>query len=121
LTTNRIEAFDPAFESRIHLTLYYTALNRDAREQIWNAFLNKVKSDGLELQWPTQTEIWKLSNADLNGRQIKNVMKLALALADSSNESFGFQHLFRALNTMQAFDFQKAKNPPLIGNLLNLS
>ncbi|KAI0138555.1 P-loop containing nucleoside triphosphate hydrolase protein [Hypoxylon sp. NC0597] len=39
LTTNRVEAVDSAFKSRIHLTIKYPHLNAAARRQIWERFV----------------------------------------------------------------------------------
>jgi len=44
LTTNRLEDFDKAFESRIHLTIRYEALDSIRRTNIWRNFLRKVGS-----------------------------------------------------------------------------
>ncbi|PMD51470.1 uncharacterized protein K444DRAFT_707852 [Hyaloscypha bicolor E] len=38
LTTNRVECIDPAFESRIHLSLSYPELTRELRHKIWKNF-----------------------------------------------------------------------------------
>ena len=38
LTSNRITAFDPAFESRIHLTIHYPPLDAASRLHIWKTF-----------------------------------------------------------------------------------
>ena len=39
LTTNRVASFDPAFESRIHLTINYPELSSDSRLHIWKTFV----------------------------------------------------------------------------------
>ncbi|PVH88747.1 P-loop containing nucleoside triphosphate hydrolase protein, partial [Cadophora sp. DSE1049] len=44
LTTNRLQDFDDAFQSRIHLTIRYEALDSIRRASIWGNFLKKVKS-----------------------------------------------------------------------------
>lgn len=45
LTTNRIGTIDPAFKSRIHMSLYYPALDEDATREIWKwHILNVVKN-----------------------------------------------------------------------------
>jgi AAA+ superfamily predicted ATPase len=44
LTTNRLEDFDKAFESRIHLTIRYDALDSIRRTNIWRNFLRKIGS-----------------------------------------------------------------------------
>jgi hypothetical protein len=42
LTTNRITTFDEAIYSRIHLSLKYDHLNKQAKENIWKAFLKRA-------------------------------------------------------------------------------
>lgn len=42
LTTNRVQTFDEAFVSRIHLSLRYGELTAPARKTIWKTFINKV-------------------------------------------------------------------------------
>lgn len=78
LTTNRIEDFDPAFFSRIHITINFPELDADARRKIWASFIHmsmlKHKISDAEL-----TEISE--NYDLNGRQIKNAIKTSQLLA----------------------------------------
>ncbi|OOF97995.1 hypothetical protein ASPCADRAFT_3058 [Aspergillus carbonarius ITEM 5010] len=38
LTSNRVSDFDPAFESRIHLTIHYPALDVGSRLHVWKVF-----------------------------------------------------------------------------------
>jgi hypothetical protein len=45
LTTNRVETFDEAFQSRIHIALRYNDLDQKAKKQIWKTFLNMVEKD----------------------------------------------------------------------------
>lgn len=42
LTTNRVETFDDAFQSRIHVALRYGDLGQKAKRSIWKMFLDKV-------------------------------------------------------------------------------
>ena len=42
LTTNRISALDPAFQSRVQCTLEYPPLNQASRKVIWKNLLEKV-------------------------------------------------------------------------------
>ena len=79
LTTNRIKNIDDAFHSRIHLTVNYPKLSSKSRGHIWNTFLGSktvIKPKDLE----------SLAAIDLNGRQIKNVIKTAQMLARSEWE-----------------------------------
>ncbi|KAK7973425.1 hypothetical protein PG988_007559 [Apiospora saccharicola] len=78
LTTNRGEAIDAAFQSRIHLTLHYPELSTDAKHHIWQQFLTRAASSTL-----APREMSKLANLSLNGRQIKNIVKTASLLARS--------------------------------------
>ncbi|KAG0362846.1 hypothetical protein BG005_003972 [Podila minutissima] len=77
LTTNRVRTFDPAFESRVTVAMRYEHLSEDARVQIWRNLLGRVTvtidSDSLDYG--------RLGHHVLNGRQIKNAVRLAVALA----------------------------------------
>ncbi|KAG9524365.1 P-loop containing nucleoside triphosphate hydrolase protein, partial [Aureobasidium melanogenum] len=41
LTTNRVSTFDPAFQSRIHISIDYPELSPDSRRKIWENFLGR--------------------------------------------------------------------------------
>jgi SpoVK/Ycf46/Vps4 family AAA+-type ATPase len=76
LTSNRLDSIDPAFKTRITLALKYDHLDVEAREQIW---INLLKSSGVDL---TAIDTRALASCFvLNGREIKNALRLALALA----------------------------------------
>ncbi|KIW93447.1 uncharacterized protein Z519_06052 [Cladophialophora bantiana CBS 173.52] len=80
LTTNRIKNIDEAFHSRIHVTVNYPNLSVESRRHIWQTFLgHDHPMDGKELD--------HLARVDLNGRQIKNVLKTAQMLARSEGSS----------------------------------
>ena len=80
LTTNRADSFDPAFESRIHLTINYPPLNFGGRLQIWRTFLKRDSAGG---NYFSENDLARLASVTLNGRQIKNVVKTARLLAAS--------------------------------------
>ncbi|GBE80374.1 hypothetical protein SCP_0300890 [Sparassis crispa] len=102
LTTNRVRVFDEAFQSRIHLSLHYHDLLPDAREHIWTAFMKKINGNvprgGL-----TQEELRELCQKNVNGRQIKNVVRTGGAIAASKQEPVSYQHLSRVLDLMEQF------------------
>ncbi|KAJ4169824.1 hypothetical protein NW754_005971 [Fusarium falciforme] len=75
LTTNRVSSFDPAFESRIHLTIHYPKLDINSRLHVWKTFV-KIETGGV-----SEAELGELAKEELNGRQIKNVVKTARLLA----------------------------------------
>jgi len=89
LTTNRIGAFDEAFISRIHYSLYYPPLNEQSTLQIWSMNIRRIKSRGIiTVDEDDEEEIMELakqhfdSNHRWNGRQIRNAFQTAVALAD---------------------------------------
>lgn len=80
LITNRASDIDEVFESRIHLTIKYPPLDAAARRFIWTNFID-VDHDGNTL---TDEDIISLAKEEINGRQIKNVVKTAQLLARTS-------------------------------------
>ncbi|KAM0505536.1 hypothetical protein ACHAP8_001763 [Fusarium lateritium] len=98
LTTNRVKDMDQAFQSRIHMSLEYPALDATARESVWRGFLSRAISlhatmEGDSAHTITEDEIKALAGLDLNGRQIKNVLKTANLLACHKEEKLAFKHL----------------------------
>lgn len=102
LTTNRVKSMDPAFQSRIHMSLEYPPLDTQARTAIWRGFLSRTVSLKKEIQGNdahdvTDEDVEKLSKLDLNGRQIKNVLKMANLLACQKEENLRFEHVRKVL------------------------
>ncbi|KAF5625509.1 AAA family ATPase [Fusarium sp. NRRL 25303] len=89
LTTNRVSAFDPAFESRIHLTIHYPNLDYTSRLHIWKTFVN-IGDDESSL---SEDELGELASVELNGRQIKNVVKTARLLATHEKTQLAMSHI----------------------------
>jgi len=81
LTTNRVKSFDEAFHSRISIALHYQALDQTARKQIWENLLSSAKIEA-------KLDCEELSQYELNGRQIKNIIRLAQTIAHEENVSF---------------------------------
>ena len=79
LTSNRIDSLDPAFQTRITLALRYEPLAHDARAQVWkNLFIKSGFEDQVE---NGIIDPKSLAHAELNGREIKNALRLAMAMA----------------------------------------
>lgn len=106
LTTNRVANIDPAFDSRIHLSLEYPDLDVAARKAVWKGFLER--SIGVEMEKAkageevvgytvTDEQIDELAELDLNGRVIKNVLKTSNLLAAHGSEKLTFEHLMTVL------------------------
>ena len=49
-------------------------------------------------------ELQELGEKDINGRQIKNVVRTASVLATSRGEPLGYKHLEKVLDMMEQFD-----------------
>ncbi|ORY46474.1 P-loop containing nucleoside triphosphate hydrolase protein [Rhizoclosmatium globosum] len=102
LTTNRVQCFDQAFKSRITLALRYGDLESSAREQIWKTFLDRSEGEG---NW--DLDVTELGKADINGREIKNVVRLAKAMATGSTNATGpitMENVRKVLLMMKTFD-----------------
>lgn len=75
LTTNRVETFDEAFQSRIHIALRYNDLDVKAKKIIWNTFLGMVAKEECipgeaQRQIVSRQELEVLARKQLNGRQV---------------------------------------------------
>ena len=94
LTTNRVGAFDEAFKSRIHISLYYPPLDAEKTLDIWKMNLERLgkkKHRGNEPMDYDEEEILVYARSDYiqtsprkanwNGRQIRNAFQTASALA----------------------------------------
>lgn len=104
--------FDEAFQSRIHVSLRYHDLNADSRRKIWIAFLRKVHGASVEDGGLSKEELRRLGEKKINGRQIKNVVKTATALASGRKEELGYRHLVLVLEMMDQFDARFDLFPP---------
>lgn len=71
LTTNRVDVIDPAFASRITARVHYEALDNAARFKIWQRMADAAK---LKIKQETLED---LSEHKFNGRQIRNLVRLA--------------------------------------------
>jgi hypothetical protein len=83
LTTNRVETFDEAFQSRIHMGIRYENLQPKARKKIWQHHVGKVEamaekqkeksSDGEDVKERvfSESDFDELSKRNMNGRQVR--------------------------------------------------
>jgi len=101
LTTNRITTFDPAFKSRVHLALKYHALSPAARRELWVTFINRTSKNPPQLD---DAALDRLAAVDVNGRQIKNSVRTASALATDEGKPLCEEHLQSVLETIADFE-----------------
>lgn len=95
LTTNRMKSIDAAFESRVDITLSYSALTETDRVKVWQNFLNTFEADAVDVG---DAELVKLAKWDFNGRQIKSAIKTARILATKQKQPLNARHLNVVLN-----------------------
>jgi SpoVK/Ycf46/Vps4 family AAA+-type ATPase len=89
LTTNRVDNIDPAFQSRIHISMAYPELTTESRRHIWVNFLKGLnRHEGFE-----KKDLDELAAVELNGRQIKNVLKSAALLAARKKDTLGRKYV----------------------------
>ncbi|KGO67983.1 ATPase, AAA-type, core [Penicillium italicum] len=105
LTTNRVETFDDAFQSRIHVALRYGDLTSKAKRSIWKMFLERVRAiEGVNIASFSEADYDMLSRHTLNGRQIKNSVRTAQALAVNESAPLAMEHIKRVLEVAETFD-----------------
>lgn len=107
LTTNRVRTFDEAFHSRISVALRYPDLNAKARRQVWEnllaaAGIAKEDGEGVRLHC-ADLDVEALVAHDLNGRQIRTTIRLAIALACSTSESLKMDHFTQNIRVAEQF------------------
>ncbi|EGO57267.1 hypothetical protein NEUTE1DRAFT_41557, partial [Neurospora tetrasperma FGSC 2508] len=98
LTTNRKQDFDDAFKSRIHVTISYPKLSSEAKSQIWESLISTNKSVETDASW-TKAVYTALGKLNLNGRTIKNILRTAVAYANSEGKPLGARHVLAMLRT----------------------
>ncbi|KAG6054423.1 hypothetical protein E4U17_003792 [Claviceps sp. LM77 group G4] len=104
LTTNRVEAFDEAFQSRIHIALRYEGLDLKAKKAIFNMFIARIEAHGkLRVEPFTDEDLTQLAKHDLNGREIKNMIASAQDLALSRAETLSVRHMQQVLDIHHKF------------------
>ena len=106
LTSNRVKAFDDAFHSRISVALHYEALDQERRKQVFENLLGAAKITGIDT--------FKMSQYNLNGRQIKSTIRLAQSLALSQGIPVNTSHMERTVDV--ALQFQKDLESDEIAN-----
>ncbi|KAI1412092.1 hypothetical protein F5Y13DRAFT_51031 [Hypoxylon sp. FL1857] len=102
LTSNRVGAFDQAFQSRIHITLGIPEFSDSVRKQVWAIFIKDLGRKRIDGSPPLLTEeeckalghevLTSWSREPLNGRQIRNCVRSALALAQNKQERLCVKH-----------------------------
>lgn len=101
LTTNRVKNIDSAFYSRISVALSFGKGDETKREQIWT---NLLASAGLN-----KIDTKRLAKFDINGRQIKNAIRLSQTLAKAEGKEVSNETLEKVIGLMTAFDRERSE------------
>ena len=97
ITTNRQSSIDKAFKSRIDLSLHYPPLSHNTQKEIWIDFISRSSSkasDFTDDDWAAFTK-WSM-----NGREIKNAVKLAHLLANRQGVPLAACHVNEVLEAL---------------------
>ena len=88
--------------------MHYEDLTNDAKAKIWINFMKKARDDAATQTSPTagltEEQLKFLKKRNVNGRQIKNAVRTAGALASSMQEELGYRHLESVLEMMAEFE-----------------
>ncbi|KAI7503790.1 P-loop containing nucleoside triphosphate hydrolase protein [Hortaea werneckii] len=135
LTTNRVDTFDEAFQSRIHLPLRYGELSAKAKRRVWGMFLEMARGNsssssassssssgegqggagfedgkvgkevsGVRVADFSEEDLDVLARHQLNGRQIKNAVRTAQALALKEGQVLGMEQVKKVLEVSESFE-----------------
>jgi SpoVK/Ycf46/Vps4 family AAA+-type ATPase len=105
LTTNRVRNIDRAFYSRISVAIAFTKADIDKRVKVWT---NLLKAAGLAIN---ASDITELADSDLNGRQIKNVIRTAATLAKLDGEAVTTDRLKEEIEEATRFEREMLQAP----------
>ncbi|KAL8767276.1 MAG: hypothetical protein Q9209_006202, partial [Squamulea sp. 1 TL-2023] len=100
LTTNREHTIDPTFRSRIHLSIAYPPLSVDARRQLWNAFIIQANR-GQTPDWLSTGFLKRLAEEDINGREIRNVVRVGYSFARNARRDMKIDDLLQGIYALK--------------------
>lgn len=106
LTTNQIAQFDVAVHSRIHVAIKYDQLNAEQTKSIFEGFLKPLAERGLvkDIQGITEWLEEDVIKKGLDGRQIRNIVTSALAIARAQGKDrLERNHIKLMLNNVKDF------------------
>src|SRR5262245_119074 len=89
MLTTSTQAFDSAFTSRIHVALHYKRLTDEDRLRIWTHNFERLERDSnSKVYVPPSTRAFCYESDEVrglrwNGREIRNALQTAVALAES--------------------------------------
>jgi hypothetical protein len=126
MMTSRVGNFDEATASRIHIALFFPALNKKATLRIWELSLRSRQESEPRCMIDTEAVMefvdneYTIGRLRWNGRQIRNGIATAAALAQEGAQACGIEryamtidHIKTVAQTSQEFDSYMGEiNPP---------
>lgn len=106
LTTNRISSLDIAVQSRIHLSIRYNELSDDDCIKIFEYFTSKVDFEEGQRKAVKKWFESDVSEAGLNGRQIRNLVTSAHSIAKSKHQNLDLDSFRGVFKVTQEFQKQ---------------
>ncbi|CAE6434190.1 unnamed protein product [Rhizoctonia solani] len=110
LTTNYLGQIDKAVKSRINFALRYKNLDSESRRILWKkclllagATIENPDKPRLEYDF-SKEELDELAERNTNGREIKNVVQTARALARSTGQPLSISHIQKVWKVQDAFE-----------------
>lgn len=111
LTTNRGGMIDRAFQSRIALVIQYPVLDASAKRHIWETFVRPSVDFPHNDSDLTDADIDCLSELNINGREIKNLVKTGRLLAKKKGKRLTMGHLRTVLRVQDMLIKDNADTP----------
>ncbi|KAI2465337.1 P-loop containing nucleoside triphosphate hydrolase protein [Annulohypoxylon bovei var. microspora] len=100
MATNRVKIFDPALKSRVHIMLTFPDFDFKTQQEIWNDAIHRLPdvspNDKENLQYWVRSELESLDekrHVRMNGRQIRNCINAASALAHGNPDDRSLKSL----------------------------
>ncbi|KAF2177318.1 P-loop containing nucleoside triphosphate hydrolase protein [Zopfia rhizophila CBS 207.26] len=94
LTTNLYDTIDTAFRSRVNIHLLFKPLSPEARVVLWRKFLERLNvnavvgredEEAVSRERLTEEDLKELGKWQLNGREIKNAIKMVKSWCDAKD------------------------------------
>ena len=117
VTTDRVGTFDQACMDVFQIIKRVDQLTPEARYLLWKRALKDAESDGVHVMNSVKRFVSEspiVNEANLNARQIKNCLSMAVALARSEGEDLNRTHLEKVLDSRKQFD--NSVGPATTGN-----
>lgn len=106
LTTNRLGSMDVAFQSRVSLAVRFGPLTAELRRQVWLHFVARLDPAEVRAREELRARLDDVQQWELNGRQIRNVLRMAQSAARARERRRGamrFAHVEHVVNETLRF------------------